>query len=212
MADLVGLAHSKMVFGRRTRVLANSIAELLPRGATILDVGCGDGTIDALIAERRPDVTLRGVDVFVRPQTHIPVEVFDGFHLPAADKSYDAVIFIDVLHHTADPNILLLEAKRVARRLIVLKDHTRDGPLAYSRLRFMDWVGNASHNVVLPYNYWSKTEWRDAFARHGLGVVSWTDDPPLYPFPVSLAFGQGLHCIVGLDPSEGAVSAPHPQS
>ena len=39
-------------------------------------------------------------------------------------------------------------------------------------------------------------------------VVSRTNNPPPYPFPVSLAFGQGLHCMVALDPSSGAVSAP----
>lgn len=198
MSSLIGSLHSSFVFDRRTRVLAKVIAPLIPDNASVLDVGCGDGTIDALMARQRPDISFRGVDVFVRPTTHIPVEVFDGIHLPAADKSYDVVSFVDVLHHTADPNTLIAEAKRVARKLVILKDHTRDPLLGYTRLRFMDWVGNAHHNVVLPYNYWSEKQWRRSFERHGLDVVSWTGDLGLYPFPVSLVFERGLHCVVAL--------------
>jgi SAM-dependent methyltransferase len=201
MSELINTLHTNLVFNRRTRILADQFAWILPSCASVLDVGCGDGTIDALIAARRPDVSFRGVDVLLRRETRIPVELFDGTHLPAVNKSYDAVTFIDVLHHTTDPTILLAEAKRVARKLIVLKDHTRDGWLAHSRLRFMDWVGNAHHNVVLPYNYWSERQWRDAFQALGLKVGTWKADIGLYPFPASLVFGYGLHCIVALRPS-----------
>ncbi len=50
------------------------------------------------------------------------------------------------------PARLLAEAKRVSRGGIVIKDHFREGVLADATLRFMDWVGNAQHGVVLPYN------------------------------------------------------------
>ena len=208
MTSIVGKLHGKLVFNRRTRVLSQAIGNLIPPQAKVLYVGCGDVTIDAMISERRPDISFHGVDVFIRRETHIPVEVFDGVHLPVADKSYDVVSFIDVLHHTDNPNILLKEAKRVARKLVILKDHTRNGALAYQRLRLMDWVGNAHHNVVLPYNYWSEQQWRQAFAQHGLEIVNWATDPALYPFPLSLAFGLGLHCVVALDPSGAVMPAP----
>jgi 2-polyprenyl-3-methyl-5-hydroxy-6-metoxy-1,4-benzoquinol methylase len=35
--------------------------------------------------------------------------------------SFDVVMFVDVLHHTKDPMVLLREARRVARRAIVVK-------------------------------------------------------------------------------------------
>jgi ubiquinone/menaquinone biosynthesis C-methylase UbiE len=50
-------------------------------------------------------------------------------------------MFVYVLHHTNDPEVLLREAQRVALKAVVLKDHTRNGLLAYTTLRFMDWVG-----------------------------------------------------------------------
>src|SRR5262245_22784366 len=101
--------------------------------------------------ENRPDISIRVIDVLVRPNTQIPVDRFNGKHLPHADKSFDVVCFVDVLHHTNDPATLLREARRVARKLVVLKDHTMDGIFAYHTLRFMDWVGNAHHGVALPY-------------------------------------------------------------
>ena len=118
----------------------------------MLDVGCGDGLLAFLILEKRPDLDLRGIDVLVREQTHIPVDRFDGLAIPHADASFDVVMFVDVLHHTEDPMALLGEAVRVARKTIVVKDHTLNGFLAGPTLHFLDRVGNARHDVALPYN------------------------------------------------------------
>ena len=93
--------------------------------------------------------------------------------IPFRDKSFDAVMFVDVLHHTNDPSVLLGEAGRVARTAVILKDHCRDGMLANSTLRFMDRVGNAHHGVVLPYNYWPEAQWRETFEKLALAPVSW---------------------------------------
>ncbi len=95
-----------------------------------------------MIAVRRPDVTITGVDLIVRPETHVPVTPFDGNRI-----SFDVVMFVDILHHTEDPETLLAEARRVASQAVVLKDHTRDGIRAGSTLRFMDGVGNAPHGI-----------------------------------------------------------------
>jgi hypothetical protein len=73
-----------------------------------------------------------------------------------------------------------------------------DGLLAYARLRFMDWVGNARHGVVLPYNYWPERRWRDAFADLRLTTQDWRSELGLYPPPASIVFGHGLHFIATL--------------
>jgi hypothetical protein len=109
-------------------------------------------------------------------------------------------MFVDVLHHTDDATILLNEARRVARKSVILKDHTMDGLLAYQALRFMDWVGNAHHGVALPYSYWPERRWHEAFAEVGLQLTHWDARIPLYPFPASLIFGRGLHFIAALVP------------
>jgi len=198
MAGTLAVLHDRFVFNRRTQVLAAHFCDLLPRDAAVLDVGCGDGTIDLLIQASRPDVSIRGVDVFVRPTAKIPVQHFDGLKLPFDDRSFDAVTFVDVLHHTDDPAILLREAARVSRKAVIIKDHTMDGLLAYGTLRLMDWVGNAPHGVVLPYNYWPERRWRETFKAIGLEIGEWRASVGLYPWPASLLFDRRLHFVARL--------------
>jgi SAM-dependent methyltransferase len=194
--------HGGYVFNRRVGVLSRALADLLPLGASILDIGCGDGTIGARIREQRTDVTLQGIDVYVRPQTAYPVQSFDGEHIPFGDKSVDVCLFVDVLHHTKDPTTLLAEAGRVARKAVVIKDHLREGFLAEETLSLMDWVGNDRHGVVLPYNYWNRLQWDAGFARAGLRLDTWEQDIGLYPPPASLVFDRRLHFIARVVPRD----------
>jgi SAM-dependent methyltransferase len=191
--------HDRLVFGRRVRMLAQHLAELLPPSACVLDVGCGDGLLDHLILQQRPDIRIRGVDVLVRGRTHVPVEKFDGQTLPFSEGEFDVVLFVDVLHHTEDPAMLLREGARVAGEAVLLKDHTADGFLASPTLRFMDHVGNARYGVALPYNYWTERRWRDTFRNLGLTVTAWKKDLGLYPWPADWVFGRSLHFVARLE-------------
>jgi SAM-dependent methyltransferase len=195
----IGSAHQKLVSGRRVEVLANWFAQLLPSGVQVLDVGCGDGLLSAVLHSKRPDVSVRGIDVLPRDHTHIPVELFDGRRFPCADASFDVVLFSDVLHHTEEPAVLLKEARRVARRNILLKDHFRKGIAAQTRLRFMDWVGNARFGVALPFNYWSEQQWHAAWREIGLRPEQLITRLGLYPRPADWVFGAGLHFIALLN-------------
>jgi SAM-dependent methyltransferase len=196
--SLVETIHGAYVHTRRCRVLGRHFADLVPHGAAVLDVGSGDGLLDHVLLEMRPDLSIRGVDVLVRPATHIPVEPFDGRTLPYDEDSFDAVLFVDVLHHTHDPMVLLREAARVARRAVLIKDHTLQGFLAGPQLRFMDRVSNARHGVVLPNNYWTSGQWHEAFAALGLTVEVWRKKLGLYPWPATWVFDRSLHFVCRL--------------
>jgi SAM-dependent methyltransferase len=196
---MLGSAHERLVYGRRIEVLAGHLAELIPRDATVLDVGSGDGLLARSVESRRADLRMFGVDVLVRPQTHIPVRHFDGVLLPFADGAFDVVMMVDVLHHANDQHALLQEVIRVARRAVVIKDHAADGFLARPTLRFMDWVGNARHGVSLPYAYWPSGRWRSEFAKKGLRVAEMRTRLGLYPWPASLLFERGLHFVTRLE-------------
>lgn len=187
--------HEKYVFNRRVRVISSHIAPILPENAEVLDVGCGDGLIDRLILEHRPDVNICGIDVLIRPHTYIPVTQFDGRSIPFKDNEFDVVMFVDVLHHTEEPEILLKEAERVSNKCIIIKDHCKNGFLAEPILRFMDWVGNARHGVVLPYNYWDEMSWKKAFESLNLKIDKFQRKLGLYPPPASWVFERGLHFI-----------------
>jgi len=191
----IGVLHEKLVFNRRVETLAGWFAHLVPKGASVLDVGCGDGLISAVLQAKRPDLILRGIDVLPRSYTHIPVEMFDGSLIPSDDQSFDVVLFSDVLHHTPDPAVLLREARRVARHSVLIKDHNRNGLAAGARLRFMDWVGNARFGVALPYNYWNERQWREAWREIGLQPDQIVTTLGLYPIPANWIFGARLHFV-----------------
>jgi len=190
--------HDRWVTPRRIEVLASWFAQLAPPGAHILDVGCGDGLLSKLLQTKRPDVAIRGIDVLPRAQTYIPVEIFDGTKIPFENDSFDAVLFSDVLHHTQDPSTLLREARRVAAKWLLLKDHNREGLAAGTRLRLMDWVGNARFGVALPYNYWTEAQWRRAWSELRLAPEELITRLGLYPAPADWIFGARLHFVARL--------------
>ena len=185
--------HGAYVYGRRIRRLSEILSSLILPGCSLLDVGCGDGKLAQLLIEKRPDLRVEGVDVHMRDQTWLPVKLFDGTNLPYPASSFDAVMLIDVLHHTPDPLLLLREALRVSRRFLLVKDHVRAGTAAAARLRFMDRVGNARHGVSLPYNFLASEQWVALRQALNVKVVTELQDLHLYPWPMDYIFGAGLH-------------------
>jgi SAM-dependent methyltransferase len=193
--NVVERLHEEYVKSRRVGALAASIAPLFPPSATVLDVGCGDGLLAETLIRRRPDLTFHGIDVIARPDARIPVTTFDGQSLSFPDDSFDVVLFADVLHHTPRAEMLLRDARRIARQAVIIKDHCADGFLARSTLRFMDNVGNARFGVALPHLYLKWEEWQRLFDRVGMGVATLRRRLGLYPPPLSWMFDRSLHFV-----------------
>lgn len=193
--------HQALVHKRRVRVLAAALAAQIPSSASVLDIGCGDGTIAGLIAEVRPDISIKGVEVMVRPGCHIECVPFDGSTLPFPDASFDVCMLVDVLHHTSDVSVLLREAARVSRTGVLLKDHLSENAFDHATLRFMDWVGNRPHGVTLTYNYQSRAQWNAHFAACRLTLATFTTGLGLYPPPFSALVGRNLHFVALLQKS-----------
>ncbi|MGH9411527.1 MAG: class I SAM-dependent methyltransferase [Vicinamibacterales bacterium] len=191
--------HGRWIHPRRVRVLAARAAALVPPGAELLDVGCGDGLIAREITRHRPDIRVRGIDVLVRSASVIPVSEFDGRRIPFASRSVDTITLFDVLHHADDPQMLLAEAARVARAQVLIKDHICESTFDGALLRFMDDVGNERHGVARPHRYWSLQQWTDATQTLGLTwEVRDIGGLGLYPWPASLLFGRSLHLLACL--------------
>jgi SAM-dependent methyltransferase len=191
----MGSWHRAFVFQRRARVLAEMLAAQIPQRASVLDIGCGDGTIASLIAQLRPDISIQGVEFMVRPGCKIECHSFDGLALPFTNSSFDVCLFVDVLHHTEDPSVLMREAVRVSRSLVLIKDHLDENAVDNLTLRLMDWVGNRPHGVVLTYNYQNRKQWTELFLKLGLSEASWTTQIPLYAWPLRLLAGRELHFV-----------------
>lgn len=189
-------AHRSIVMGRRVKQISKNIAEMIPNDVvSLLDVGAGTGEMAFAVNSFRPELTVSGVDVYIRPKTIVPVVKYDGDVLPFDDASFDAVMIVDVLHHCNDPVAVLKECARVSKQYVIIKDHVADSNYDIKVLSFMDWIGNRAHGVVLPYNYLSSSTWQTAFNEVGLTIVQSIENLGLYPMPFDTIFGGNLHCL-----------------
>ncbi|MGH9530029.1 MAG: class I SAM-dependent methyltransferase [Terriglobales bacterium] len=193
--SLIGQAHRSLIYDRRVRRLSEILSKTLPRSCSVLDVGSGDGKLARSLLQSRPDLSIEGADVLRRERTWLPVKSFDGANLGYTDSSFDAVMLVDVLHHTLNPEELLRETLRVSRRWLIVKDHLLKGIAARIRLRIMDYAGNSDHRVALPYNYMNQKQWKAIERRLNLKSAARIETLGLYRWPLDYIFGAGLHFI-----------------
>lgn len=122
--------HESVLRSHRSRTAQNSAAYLLPRvvaGQSLLDVGCGPGTITADLAERVAPGTVTAVEVSAevvamaeeevarRGIDNVRFAVSDVHALDFPDDSFDVVHAHQVLQHVADPVLALKEMRRVCK-------------------------------------------------------------------------------------------------
>ncbi|WKX69285.1 bifunctional 2-polyprenyl-6-hydroxyphenol methylase/3-demethylubiquinol 3-O-methyltransferase UbiG [Streptomyces sp. XD-27] len=108
---------------RQARMLARALGPAgVGRPATVLDIGCGDGTAAAVALPYLRGHRVIGVDwsqdALRRAAPRLPAvvrgELTDG-GLPFAARSADAVLFSEVIEHVVDPDAALDELRRVLR-------------------------------------------------------------------------------------------------
>lgn len=107
---------------RQARILAAALGPATARTATVLDIGCGDGTAAATAAPVLAGHRVIGVDwsqdALKRAHARLPYvvrgELSDG-GLPFADGAADAVLFSEVVEHLVDPDSALDELRRILR-------------------------------------------------------------------------------------------------
>ena len=186
------------VYASRLAELVRRITPHLRENDRVLDVGCGNGTLgraimDSPLAPKGIDV--RGLERVKRGGEAIPVEAYDGVTIPHTDRSFDVVILADVLHHEPDPHRLIAECVRVSRRLLVVKDHKVEGPLAQQRISLLDWAANAPYGVPCLYRYNTPSEWEEWKRRHALHAEQEMTSMRLYPLPYRLVFTGKLQYL-----------------
>lgn len=119
-----------------------SIVACVPKGMTVLDNGCGDGTLAIMLAKKGAIVTAcdisahnmekakrHAAEAGIAPGT-IDFRVADAEHLPFADGSFDWVVSAHVLEHLPDFSKGLAEVKRVTKRHAVIALPTCLNPCA----------------------------------------------------------------------------------
>jgi len=144
------------------------------------------------------NVKVQGLERFKRGDEPIEVQLYDGVRIPYADRTFDVVILADVLHHEQDPDRLLKESIRISRRLLIIKDHQLNGPLAWLRISLLDWAANSSYGVSCLYRYKIPAEWTNLRHQYRLNLVKEYTAMQLYPPLVNLFFGRRLQYLAVL--------------
>ncbi|RWI20599.1 class I SAM-dependent methyltransferase [Mesorhizobium sp.] len=103
----------------------------------VLDIGAGEGAVLDKLNERNLAKTLGAVEISTSgieaiKARKIPslksLDVFDGYHIPHPDKSFDLGLAIHVVEHVEHERMFLMEAARVCKKLYieVPLEHTRN--------------------------------------------------------------------------------------
>jgi SAM-dependent methyltransferase len=160
--------------------MANDCRDFINDGDNILDLGCGS----AIVAKKfkqffQAEVT--GIDIIDNRVEKIDFRLFNGLALPFESGSFDNVLIAYVLHHCQEPLETLSEAKRVAKRHIIIYEDMPDGWWGKIRCRIH---GNL-FNIFFQKNsaqckFLNQAGWGEAFKKLGL--------KPVFEKKVSLPF------------------------
>ncbi|HEX7294898.1 MAG TPA: class I SAM-dependent methyltransferase [Pyrinomonadaceae bacterium] len=149
--------------------MALEIARVLPSGANVLDIGCGNGFIAHHLSGILKSKIV-GLDVSAGPTANIDYLPYDGRHFPVQDEMFEAVLLCYVLHHAHDASLVLNEVTRVLKEdgLVIIYEDIPE--------RWLDRAACWIHN-----QQWLKrtgactfrlaAEWRQLFCGMGFEVV-----------------------------------------
>jgi len=92
-----------------------------------LDVGCANGDSTAIMKSHNPHLDLIGIEltdwgIKEASSNHTGITFIQGNakHLPFKDRIFDTVLLDHIIEHFNDPVPLIIEAKRVARKRVVI--------------------------------------------------------------------------------------------
>jgi ubiquinone/menaquinone biosynthesis C-methylase UbiE len=148
------------------------LAEIIPKlnqTDRVLDIGAGNCVLCRQLRLAGYDVTPVDLENLSFINDIVPI-LYDGMILPFDDDSYDVAMVVTVLHHTQDPDAVLSQLKRVAKRIIVIEE-IYEGSFEKYYTYFIDSLFNLEF-FNHPRSNRTDNGWRTAFKQLGLEVES----------------------------------------
>ena len=181
--------HESVLRSHRWRTAENSAAYLLGAlepGQSLLDVGCGPGTVTLDLAKRLAPGEVVGIDMSATviesaraagkdaDAANVTFDVADAYALPYADDSFDVVHAHQVLQHLSDPVAVLREMRRVAKPggFVAVRDADYAG---------MTWFPSSPGLDEWLALYHEVTQANEADANAGRKLLSWVREAGFDP-------------------------------
>ncbi len=125
------------------------------RKATLLDIGCADGTTTDQISRLFPKLEITGVDIYAeairyasKTKSHIKFVNADAHKLPFKARTFDFAVAIETLEHLHRPDQALLEIYRILKnkgQLVIVQD---------------------TDNLLFKIIWWIWTKWKGSVWNH----------------------------------------------
>lgn len=128
---------------------------------TVLEVGCGDGSVLAELSRRGLGEALSGLEISAsgveiarsRDIARLKsVDQFDGQTIPFGDRSFDLVYCTHVLEHVAHERLFLAELARVGRHIFIevpLEDTMRVGRAVVNDIGHINFYNRVTFRALL---------------------------------------------------------------
>ena len=131
----------------------------------MIEIGSGPGSV--LDVMRGENYDVEGLDIKDTSfRKDLEPYLYDGKVMPFKSQSYDIALLPTILHHTPEPDDIIKESARIAKRLIIIED-VYEG-------RFMEWLTKRMDSLMNlefighPHSNRSDAQWRSSFAYMGL--------------------------------------------
>ena len=102
------------------------IGRLIEDNSKILDIGCGDGSLLAYLADQKKHVEIFGIDISKEPvrlanERGVKAQCMDVMNMEIPDDwSFDYILMADFIEHIPEPEKLLLAIKDHFRKAVII--------------------------------------------------------------------------------------------